>query len=569
MTVSSLESPVSSAQTERRREITESRRGLTKLLISKKIVRKRTFTKPAALRSTLLAAALRALPEGVFIAPARWQNHGLRIAFANERFCAMSGYEENELIGRVHTFLHLDKDEIARQRRWFRSVDSERTYAAEGPLTRRDGSASFAAWLLSPLCDARGRVTHIVASYRDVTEKRRLQDALGHAQRIDAVGRLAGGVAHDFNNLLSVINGYSEILADRFADDERASHDLAEIHGAGQKAAALTRQLLAFSRRQSVDPRVLNLNETIRGNAELLGRLLRPYNRLNLALTSNHCNVRVDPAALQQVLLNLTLNARDALSPGGHVTLSTSRKHIRAGTVTRRLASIPPGHYAQLSVTDSGSGMDAHVQAHLFEPFFTTKPQGQGTGLGLALVYGVVRQSGGYIFVHSVPGMGTTFDIFLPEVHEPASAPEPTLASLPSTGGRESVLIVEPDDVLRKMIAGILTADGYSVHALAAPVEDVAALRLSTGPIELVIVDHHDPLGERLITALASENPELRLLTTSDRDVATQKPWLSAGSQASLSKPFTLSTLLKVIRTLLDAAPRREGPSPPPIPSLE
>jgi two-component system, cell cycle sensor histidine kinase and response regulator CckA len=513
---------------------------------------------PAPPSPTLLARAFRTLPEGVFIADARWRHDGLRILFCNTRFGTMIGHPAREVVGRHHAFFHADRSELARQRRWFRGVAPGRVYAAEGYLTRRDGSSLFAAWLLSPICDARGRVTHVVATYRDVTEKRRLQEALIHAQRIDAVGRLAGGVAHDFNNLLSVINGYSEILSDRLADDDRARHELAEIHEAGQKAAALTRQLLAFSRRQSMDPKVVQLNDVVRGHADLLERLLRPDKHLHLALSPDVGNVRIDPAALQQVLLNLTLNARDALTPGGHVTLATSRREIRPGATNRRLTDTPPGRYIQLSVSDSGSGMDEHVQAHLFEPFFTTKPQGQGTGLGLALVYGVIQQSGGFIFVHSAPGVGTTFDILLPEVNEPAAASGASLPPLPSTKGRETTLIVEADPVLRKMIAGILTADGYVVHSAATPAEGLGEARKAAQPVQLVIVDRGrirgDEDGDRLVRALYLNRQDLRVLATSSREEAPGIPWMAPEAQAHLIKPFTLSTLLKVIRTLLDSA---------------
>lgn len=515
-----------------------------------------------ALPPGLLGATLKALPEGVFIAEARWTRQGLPIVFVNERFCAMTGYASVELVGKNHTFFHLDQTELVRQRRWFRRLSADKTYASEGYVACRDGSTLVAAWLLNPVCDAQGRITHVVASYRDVTEKRRLQEALVQAQRIDAVGRLAGGVAHDFNNLLSVINGYSEILADRVSHDERARHDLAEIHGAGQKAAALTRQLLAFSRRQATDPRVLNLNDVIREHAELLGRLLRPDKHLRLNLDPQLANVRIDPAALQQVLLNLTLNARDALSPGGQVTLATSSLTVKPTVTGRRLSELPPGRYVQLSVSDSGSGMDEHVQAHLFEPFFTTKPQGQGTGLGLALVYSVVQQSGGFITVRSTPKVGTTFDLTLPEVDEPAQARPNLLTALPATGGRESVLIVEEDDVLRKMIAGILTSDGYRVHPARNAGEGLGVARAARPPVDLIIADCSLPggPGEKLARQLVLTRPSTRVVsTTSTDDSSGGLHWLSNEAQAHLAKPFTLSTLLRVIRGLLDApaAPAR------------
>nr|MBP8257914.1 response regulator [Opitutaceae bacterium] len=260
--------------------------------------------------------------------------------------------------------------------------------------------------------------------------------------------------------------------------------------------------------------------------------------------------VRVDPTAIQQVLLNLTLNARDALSPGGHVTISTAGRTMKSGLTLRRV-NIPPGRYAQLSVSDSGSGMDEDVQAHLFEPFFTTKPQGEGTGLGLALVYGVVQQNKGYISVHSAPGAGTTFDIYLPEVNEPASARPAVLSTLPSTGGRESVLIIEGDSVLRKMIAGILTSDGYTVIDCAATIEAPAS-GAPDQPIELAILDSRMPGAEALVRRLLEENSALRLLSTGDHDPPQLLPWVDQNAQAHLPKPFTLSTLLKVIRALLD-----------------
>lgn len=506
-------------------------------------------TKRSPLSARLLASALHSLAEGVIIASARWHKRGFRIAFANDHFCTITGYLPKALLGKPLASLHLDKSEVTRQRRWFRTNPIAQAYAGEGALVRRDGSSLFAAWVFSALVDAHGKITHVVASYRDLTEKRQLQDALIQAQRLDAVGKLAGGIADDFNNLLSVINGYSEILADRLATDQQTRHDLSEIHTAGQKASALTRQLLAFSRRQSVDPRVLHLNELILGHADLLSHLVKPLSTLSFALSPQLLPVRVDATAVQQVLFNLVLNARDALPQGGHVTISTERKQVKGPSRHRRQTELPAGNYTVLSVSDNGVGMNDAIQARLFEPFFTTKPEGQGTGLGLAQVQGVVQQSNGYIRVYSAPGMGSRFDIYLPEVNQVTDSSQSVLATASATRGREAILVIERDAVLQKMISGILTAEGYSVISAAA----LSEIPRHFTTLELVLVDQRDVATEVVINRLAKDHPSLCVLGTE-----TQTANSSAHGrkkhvhEAQLARPFTLNTLLKAIRSLLD-----------------
>jgi CheY-like chemotaxis protein len=308
-----------------------------------------------------------------------------------------------------------------------------------------------------------------------------------------------------------------------------------------------------------MNPKVINLDHLIRDNAEILSRLLKPTKSLTLALNAASVNVRIDPAQLQQVLLNLTLNARDALREGGRVTISTSFRHIPTGrNHPRRLTDIPPGRYALVSISDNGMGMDAHTRAHLFEPFFTTKEQGKGTGLGLALVYGVVQQSGGHIHVHSAPNVGSTFDIFLPEVREPAQPIAAPLPSLPMTSGRETVLIVEEDDVVRKMVAGILTADGYTVVAQSTAGDGLVAAKKLRNPIDLLITQiggQPGSDGEKLAKSLFALNPKLRVLGTCNPECASL-PFLGPEAQVCLSKPFTLSALMKATRALLDGLPK-------------
>ena len=390
--------------------------------------------------------------------------------------------------------------------------------------------------------------------YRDTTARRRLQESLVHAQRLDAVGRLAGGVAHDFNNLLSVINGYCEILAARLPIHDPSRREIHEVHAAGQKAAVLVRQLLAFSRRQELHPQVINLNRLVRDHATILGRFLGSAGRLHLDLSHDLPNVRADPSQLEQVLLNLTLNARDALRENGRVTISTSLRVVKYA-MNRRVTDTPPGRYVLLSVSDNGIGMDAATQAQLFEPFFTTKEAGKGTGLGLAMVYGVVQQSGGHIRVHSAPGVGTTFEIHLPAVHARASAPPKGLSALPSTHGRETVLLLEEDDVVRKMVAGILTADGYKIISVRHAGEALREAR-RRGPVHLLVVQLGDHVGEneKLARALYVLRPALRVIVIG-RPGTHPLAWLAPEHQACLTKPFELSSLLRAIRTLLDAKP--------------
>jgi two-component system cell cycle sensor histidine kinase/response regulator CckA len=517
--------------------------------------RKKNPVRSALPPARLLAAALRNLGDGVFIAGPKLRRDGLRILFANDRLCAMTGYAPAELTGRGHAVLHADALAIVRLRRWLGKLQPGLIFPGEGYLACKSGATIFAAWNLSPIFNARGRLTYIVATYRDTTAKRRLQEALVHAQRLDAVGRLAGGVAHDFNNLLSVINGYCEILAARLPIHDPSRREIHEIHAAGQKAAVLVRQLLAFSRRQELHPQVINLNRLVRDHATILGRFLGSAGKLHLDLPHDLPNVRADPSQLEQVLLNLTLNARDALRENGRVTISTSVRVVKYA-MNRRVTDTPPGRYVLLSVSDNGIGMDTDTQTQIFEPFFTTKEAGKGTGLGLAMVYGVVQQSGGHIRVHSAPGVGTTFEIHLPAVHARASAPPNGLPVLPSTHGRETILLIEEDDVVRKMVAGILTADGYKILSARHAGEALREARRRRGPVHLLVVPLGDHTGEneKLARTLHATRPALRVIGIG-RPGTHPLAWLAPEHQTCLAKPFELSALLRTIRTLLDTKP--------------
>lgn len=518
-------------------------------------MKKTTRTAPARspVPPALLAAALRAQGDGVVISRIGRDASRPKIVFANDSFLAMTGCTLAELTERPQLALHADKGDLAKLREWSRKAEPGRLLSGEGYLLRRDGSTLYSTWNFSAVPNPRGRPVHLITSYRDTTEKRRLQEALVHSQRLDAVGRLAGGVAHDFNNLLSVINGYCEMLAAQVADRPQALREVNEIHRAGLRAATLTRQLLAFGRRQPMDARVINFNRIVQDNAEIMARLIGSAGRLELQLAKDLGNVRADPTQFQQVLLNLVINARDALRDRGVITISTSNREIKPG-LNRRVTDAPPGRYVSLAVTDNGTGMDAETQKHLFEPFFTTKPEGKGTGLGLALVYGIVQQSNGYILVRSAVLAGSTFEILLPEAREPeqAAAIAKPIAPLPATRGHETLLLIEEDAVVRKMVSGMLTADGYRVLSAAAPDEAADLARQSDRPVELMIGALEDA-GEALARELHQMDADLRLLCIGNHGEATGVDWLPANRQATLTKPFALSEVLRSVRALLDA----------------
>jgi two-component system cell cycle sensor histidine kinase/response regulator CckA len=499
----------------------------------------------------LLAAALRSQSVGVFIAERRTGSSTLRIVFANDSFCTMTGYAAADLVGRGYEVLHIDRREVERVRDWLPKAQSGEPITGEGFLVRADGSTLSAAWSFDPLCNARGRVTHVIGTYRDQTDKRRLQEALVHSQRLDAVGRLAGGVAHDFNNLVSVINGYCEILATHVSNDPQAMKEVTEIHNAGRKAAALTQQLLAFSRRQPMNARVLNLNELIRDHAEILRRLIGNSGRLDVELADEVANIRTDASQFQQVLLNLVLNARDALRDKGRIVITTANRVLSA-PLSHGTGEVAPGRYVVLTVADNGTGMDTETMKHLFEPFFTTKPEGKGTGLGLALVYGVVQQSGGSISVSSELLVGSKFELLMPAVDEPSEKATQTVAPLPSIRGNESVWLIESDEVVRKMVAGMLTADGYRVTALSSWDEASREPEAHRG-VQLLIAGLRGD-GEKLAKKIATQRTDLRMLIIGDYDGDDQSAsWLPPERQARLNKPYALSELLRAARKLLDA----------------
>ena len=492
-----------------------------------------------------LTGTLAGLGDATVVTRNQWLGGGVEILAANQKFADLTGYAAADLPGKNTKLLHGARTNLVAPG----AAAGGRLTTGEGWLYRRDGSEFYAAWNFSPIHLGGGPSGCLVGIYRDFTENRRLREALLQSQKLDTVGLLASGVAHDFNNLLSVINGYCEIMATKIAGVPAAQKDLQEIHRAGLKASAIARQILEFSRRQETEVRVINFNTLIREIAEILRRVGGDDISLELRLASDLGNARMDPTQFQQVLLNLCFNARDAMPEGGKLSLRTYNLAVSPAEAPAR--GLRPGLYAVLRVTDTGHGMEPAVKATIFEPFFTTKPK--GTGLGLPTVLGIIQQHDGRITVESEVGRGTTFEMFLPETAEPEETSVSKLGTLPVVRGSEAVLIVEQDEVLRKMIAGILSTDGYQVADMATP-EDAGSLLKSSGlQPQLVIVNAGTKAGSALVRRLHTANRGLRLITTAAEPPNDTLAGISRKSLAHLPKPFALSTLLRSVRSLLDA----------------
>jgi signal transduction histidine kinase len=390
---------------------------------------------------------------------------------------------------------------------------------------------------------------------------RRTEEQLRHAQKMEAVGRLAGGIAHDFNNLLTAILGYSELFLSDLPSDAAGRADIEEIKNAGQQAASLTQQLLAFSRRQVLEPRVVNLNDIITNVEKLLRRVIGADVELSIDLEPALQPVGVDPGQIVQVLMNLAINARDAMPDGGHLSIQT-RFRLLTQPLHIQEITLAPAPYAFVTVTDTGTGMPPEIAARIFEPFFTTKEPGKGTGLGLSTAYGIVRQSGGSIIVDSRPGSGTEFGIYLPCVDAPLETSPPETDLPVSVNGSETVLVVDDEAAIRDLVRKVLEAHGYRVLSAAHGVEALSLVGSYKAPIHLLITDIIMPRmgGRELATRLSEVRSALPVLFLSGYpDSSYLDTAIPQNAYAFLMKPFTPTTLTRRVRELLNQA---SGPSP-------
>jgi PAS domain S-box-containing protein len=443
---------------------------------------------------------------------------------------------------------------LAAERRF---QETQELFQAEYRMLARDGRVLWFRDEAVMLRDTDSQKLLMQGVMYDITERKRLEDQLRHSQKMEAVGQLAGGVAHDFNNLLMLIQAHNERLRERLAVSDPAHKDAMEIEHAVVRAASLTRQLLAFSRKQVLQPKVLDLNVVLTEVAKMLDRLIGKNIELEVAQGPSLWRVKADPGQMEQVILNLAVNARDAMPQGGKLVIETCNIEIDE-SYARSHDSVSPGRYVRLTVADTGIGMDTQTQARMFEPFFTTKEPGKGTGLGLATVYGVVKQTGGWIWVASEPGEGTTFEIYLPQIEEvEKSVTTSAKKAIPVTAptGSETVLLVEDQDGIRDLVGEFLRRKGYTVlHA----VDGEEALRLAAEHIEgidLLLTDVLMPNigGRELAERLAQERPRMKVLFMSGYTEHTSLGGEATGQPAAvLQKPFSMDILARKIRNVLD-----------------
>jgi signal transduction histidine kinase len=398
---------------------------------------------------------------------------------------------------------------------------------------------------------------------RERRGRRQLEQQLRQSQKMEAVGRLAGGIAHDFNNVLSVILGYSEMLLAELEPGKPMHEELSEIRDAGKRAANLTRQLLMFSRQQVIEPKVVDLNELLSGMDKMLKRILGADVDLVSVPTSNLGRVKIDPGSFEQVIMNLVVNARDAMPKGGKLTMETANFSLD-DEYARTHHGVRPGPHVMLAVTDTGTGMDKATQARVFEPFFTTKEKGKGTGLGLSTVFGIAHQAGGSVWLYSELGVGTTFKVYLPRVDEEVEAPRPS--QHPATlRGSETVLLVDDDDQVRAVARGILCKNGYQVLDARNAGEALLHVERASGAIHLLLTDVVMPQvsGPELAKRLSAVRPDLKVLCMSGyTDDSIVRHGVLESQIEYIQKPLTPATLTKRVREVLDAKPG-EAPEPP------
>jgi two-component system, cell cycle sensor histidine kinase and response regulator CckA len=500
---------------------------------------------------SMLTATLSSIGDGVLAT-----NREERITFLNTVAEVLTGWRRAEAMGKT----------IGEVLRVIEEGSREPAASLVGQALRDGATAHGASQVLliardkaeipieqsaAPLHDERGRLRGAILIFRDITSRRQLEEQLSHARKMDAVGRLAGGVAGDFNNVLTVIAGYSELLRSQIPANSPQRRFADEILYAGERAAGLTRQLLSFSRAQSSQPKVVDLNALIASMEPMLRRLLGEDVELIVLPGPSLCRVRVDSSQMQQAVLNLATNAREAMSRGGRLVIETA--YVEVDELTGKKAGLKPGPYVLLAVSDTGSGMDAETRTRLFEPFFTTKEQGKGSGLGLSLVYGTVKQADGEITVYSQVNCGTIFEIYLPRVTEPIDVPQ--LKRLGAPKGSETILLVDDEEGVRTLVQAVLKNGGYDVIEASNGVAGMSAYEKNSHKIDLVLTDVVMPqmngleLGERL----ADKNPDLPILYMSGyRDSQIGGP-ASQAVKEFLNKPFTPDALLARVREVLDA----------------
>ncbi|HEV2104037.1 MAG TPA: PAS domain S-box protein [Candidatus Acidoferrum sp.] len=467
---------------------------------------------------------------------------------ANSSMCRMLGYTREELVG-LHASDIVLKDELPLIGQALNVIKTKSDYHREWQFRRKDGSVFSADVMATMMPDG-----NLLGLIRDITEQKKMEEQLRVSQRMEAIGRLAGGVAHDFNNLLAVILGCSDVMLDELAADHPAARRAEMIRKTGASAADLTRQLLAFSRQQMLQPQVLDLRQIVERTQVLLTRLIGENIELTVLIEPELWNVKADPGQIEQVLLNLAVNARDAMAQGGHITIEARNVEMDASYVEEH-QQVTAGSYVMLAVEDTGSGMDHATQARIFDPFFTTKELGKGTGLGLATVYGIVKQSGGYIWVYSELGHGTTFKVYLPRVESAAEPVKNEESGEGTFGGSETILLAEDSASLREMTRDYLESVGYKVLEAVTGRDALDRSKIFAGTIHLLLTDVVMPgmSGPELAQQIGRLRPEIKIIFTSGyTDDAIVRHGGLDPAIAFIQKPYRPKALARKIREVLE-----------------
>ncbi|HEX7616125.1 MAG TPA: PAS domain S-box protein [Thermoanaerobaculia bacterium] len=532
--------------------IFDERRRITNFVsVNEDITEQKRTEEALRFQNLLLATLSEVAPDGILVVDAN-----ARIVRYNRQFTQIMGIREEQAVEGddapvLEAVMKQAADPaafLARVRYLYAHPDE----TAQEEVAFKDGRTieRYSAPMASPDGHHYGRVWY----FRDVTESRALAEQLRQTQKMEAVGRLAGGIAHDFNNLLTVITGYVELAAGRLKTGEAARMDLSEIEKAAERATVLTRQLLAFSRKQILQPRVIDLNRVVSETDKMLRRVIGEHIALVTLPTEPLCSVKADTGQIEQVLLNLAVNARDAMPKGGTLTIETCEVDLDE-TYSAFHFDVPAGRYVLLAVSDTGVGMDAKTVTRVFEPFFTTKEVGKGTGLGLSTVWGIVKQSGGHVTVYSEPGMGTTFKIYLPCVQDAPDDPG-TPPRERETGGTETILVVEDEEAVRRLACRLLEAKGYTALSAAGPAEALALCEKHGQEIDLMLTDVVMPAlgGKDLAERAAAFRPRMKVLFMSGYtdDAIVHHGALDPGT-SFIQKPFTPRSLAQKVRDVLDA----------------
>jgi len=500
----------------------------------------------------LLRQIIDANPSLIFVKD--WNG---RFVLVNQATAHVYGTTVDALVGKTDGDFNRNTEEVAHFLRDDRDVMSsgQSKIIAEEPVTNPAGETRWFQTIKVPLRSPAEGTATLLGVATEITERKRLEEQLLQSQKMEAVGQLAGGVAHDFNNILTAIVGYTDLLAAELGSNVRQLEDLDEIRKAARRAAALTRQLLAFSRKQVLEPRIIDVNSVVLNLDKMLRSLISENIELKTDLAVNLGAARADPNQIEQVIMNLAINARDAMPDGGTVTIETGNVTLDDAYAGQHV-SVIPGEYVMLAVSDTGCGMDAKTQSRIFEPFFTTKPAGRGTGLGLSTVYGIVKQTGGNIWLYSEPGKGTTFKIYLPAI---AALPEDIGKVAPAEAPRRgagTVLVVEDDEQLRRLTHRALDAQGYTVLVADRGGTALDIARRHKGEIDLLLTDviMPDTNGRKLAETIRAARPGMRVLYMSGYpDGAIASHGMLEPGVAYLAKPFTTEAITRRVREVLEA----------------